>query len=475
MANKVLLLEFNELCPSLMHKFISEGHLPNFEQLHGQSFAYVTDAQEPQKNLEPWILWVNVHTGVPFAEHGILNLGDEAKLKHQSLWDIANSQGKSAWICGSMNVKYKKPFKGNVLPDPWSTTTKPNTRELEPFFNFVRTQVQEHTNDSLPLTRQDYLRFVKFMASHGLSIQTAFMIATQLLKERFKDERWKRAILLDRLQWDVFRWYFRQIKPDLSTFFINSTAHFQHKYWRNMDPDSFSVKPSQAEQNKCDAILFGYKQMDRIVGEALRLIDPKTALILVTALSQQPFLGAELKGGKRFYRPRSFEKMSSLLQITGIKKIVPVMSEQFHIYFVSEKEAKIAQDRLDQATVKGEKAIYTRRDGNDLFAGCNIFHQLPSDAVLSIDSSSLPFFDLFYQADSLKSGMHHPDGIFWVRTPARQHRVVKEKVSLLSVAPTVLKLMGLKPHPQMIKPAVPTSEREWVKQQEGLYKQVVNA
>jgi hypothetical protein len=81
----------------------------------------------------------------------------------------------------------------------------------------------------------------------------------QLLEERGGSNRWKRAIILDRLQWDVFAWHWKRIQPALSTFFLNSTAHFQHLYWRNMDPSAFRIKPTDSEQEEYGkAILFGY-------------------------------------------------------------------------------------------------------------------------------------------------------------------------------------------------------------------------
>ena len=43
----------------------------------------------------------------------------------------------------------------------------------------------------------------------------------------------------------------------------------------------------------------------------------------------------------------------------------------------------------------------------------------------------------------MKSGQHHPDGMMWIRTPSRNHKVLEEKVPLISVAPTILKLYGL--------------------------------
>ena len=69
---------------------------------------------------------------------------------------------------------------------------------------------------------------------------------------------------------------------------------------------------------------------------------------------------------------------------------------------------------------------------------------LEKDAVLQAGPGrSVPFFDLFYQGDGIKSGMHHPDGFLWIRGPDRQHQGSQEKVPLRAVAPTVLAMFGL--------------------------------
>ena len=45
-AQRVMLLEFNELSPQLMDRFMGEGHLPNFRRLRSESQIYVTEAAE---------------------------------------------------------------------------------------------------------------------------------------------------------------------------------------------------------------------------------------------------------------------------------------------------------------------------------------------------------------------------------------------------------------------------------------------
>ena len=65
--SRLILIEFNELCPSLLDRFMERDWLPNFQRFHDLSDVYTTDAGEKPEHLEPWIQWPTVHSGMPFA------------------------------------------------------------------------------------------------------------------------------------------------------------------------------------------------------------------------------------------------------------------------------------------------------------------------------------------------------------------------------------------------------------------------
>lgn len=445
-------LEFNELTPSLLERFMSEGQLPNFERFHDEALIYTTDAEASGELLNPWVQWVTVHSGLSWEEHGLRNLNEGHKLATRRVWDVLSAEGLTVLVCGSMNVRYDVPLRGYVLPDPWSDSVEPYPPNvgLDAYCGFVRTQVQEHTNDRMPLSRRDYVRFLEFMLTHGLSFDTVSAIVEQLGRERMTGGtgRWKRAVILDKLQFDVFCSLFRSARPNFSTFFLNSTAHMQHAYWRYMDPAPFQVKPSEEERREYgEAILFGYREMDRMLGRFMELAGKDAILVFSTALSQQPCLIYEQIGGKRFYRPKDFDAFIAASGIGMPYKCSPVMSEQFHLYLTNEDDANVAERRLAALRVSDRVLMHVRREGpTALYAGATIFDEVPRDAVLTTeDGRSIPFFDVFYQADTIKSGMHHPDGALWIRMPTREHRVEPEHVPLRAVAPTLLAMLGVTP------------------------------
>ena len=121
----VILLEFNELTPSLLDHFFAEGRLPNFRRFYDESLVYVTDAEAEGDLLNPWVQWVTVHSGMGAEEHGLEQLNEGHLLREPRVWDLASRAGMRVFVCGSMNVAHDDDLRGLVLPDPWSTTVSP--------------------------------------------------------------------------------------------------------------------------------------------------------------------------------------------------------------------------------------------------------------------------------------------------------------------------------------------------------------
>ena len=460
MSRSVIVLEFNELTPPLMNRFIEEGHLPNFARLRAESVAAVTDAEEAPPYLEPWIQWVTVHTGLPYSEHGVFALSEGSKVKAPRIWDVVAETGRPAWVCGSMNAAIRsEPFNGLVLPDPWSTDVQPHPAALfEPYMTLVTRYVHEHSQDKVPVSQRDYLRFARFMVQNGLSLPSVTAALRQLIGERSSGSRYRRASILDRLQWDLFRHHYRRLKPAFATFFLNSTAHYQHYFWRNLEPGIFAAKPSAEDQARYhDAILFGYQQMDKIVGDAMALADSETSVVMCTALSQQPMLKYEETGGILLFRPRDVAKLMAFAGITSPYVYAPIMAQEFYLHFENEADRDTAQEKLLAMRFTDGKPVFRApKSGLSLVAACDLGAMLPEGTEIETPYANrrMPFDALFYPMDTVKSGMHHPDGLLWVRTPAHQHQTLDRKISLRQVAPTLARLCGIDPAPLFSLPPI---------------------
>jgi hypothetical protein len=454
MNSSVIVLELNELAPALMDRFISQGHLPGFARLRRESITAVTDAEQDPPFLEPWIQWVTVHTGLPFAEHRVFNLGDGPRCTAPRVWDIVADAGRRAWVCGSMNavVRSRNPNNVFIVPDPWAIDIEPHpTGFFDPYIRLVRAYVREYTRDKLPLSRGDYLRFVRFMLAHGISLQTIVGAVRQLASELQGVPRWRRAAILDRLQWDLFRYYQRKLQPTLSTFFLNSTAHFQHFYWRNLDPDLFEVRdPPERQAANAGAVLFGYRKMDRLVQEAIALAHPETTVVFCTALGAQPLTKYDEEGGKQILRITDIDALMLFVGVSRPYRFVPAMSDRINVVFETETAAETAMERLRSLQMvsgeQREQVLMVRQNGSSLFAGVKIMKSPLAGTELRSRFADAPklFSDFFYLAQDIKSGMHHSDGLLWIRRPDRRHVELQEKVSLRQIAPTLLALCDMR-------------------------------
>ncbi|MDQ8756691.1 hypothetical protein RCO27_10670 [Sphingosinicella sp. LHD-64] len=445
---RLIFAEFNELCPWLIDRWMADGRLPNFRRMHDRSAVFETraDVADPV-HLEPWIQWYSLHTGLSFDQHRVFHLTEGAKAGHDDLWRVAHRGGRTVGSFASMNTRPFDFAGGFYVADPWSEDGNAAPAELDIYSRFVGSNVREYSNPNRRLTLGDKARFLAFMLRRGLSAGTVARIVAQLTAERLKDRRlsWRRAALLDRLQFDVFRHYQRTRRPDFSTFFINSTAHFQHSYWRHFQPEAFTVKPPAADLALYgDAILFGYQAMDALLGAFMALAEETGAmLVFMTALSQQPYLDAEESGGRHFYRLLDVEGLFRRLDLP-FANIDPTMTHQYLATFARDADLERARAALGGFRMADGRVLFdfNARTEGGLYFSCDLRSEVAPDArIVAGSGETLRFGDLLYRIDATKSGRHHPAGALWFATG--RHRRFADPVSILDIFPTALDLMGV--------------------------------
>jgi hypothetical protein len=454
-AERLIVLELNELCPHLLDRWMADGSLPNFRRLHARSDVFVTRADvEDAALLEPWIQWYSVHTGLPYATHKVFHLTEGREGGHADVFALLRAAGRRVASMTSMNLA---PFaeEGSLyVGDPWSEQGDAFPAELNAYNHFVSHQVREYSNAAERFGPGDAARFVRFMASHGLSAATVAGILRQLAGERLSRRPlgWRRVAVLDALQADVFAHYHHALRPHFATFFANSVAHLQHSYWRHMDPEPFTVRPDAKEAAAYgEAIHWGYRAMDRIVGRMLALAQAQGAtLMFLTALSQQPFLRHEELGGQHFHRLHHVERFLAGLGLEA-DEVSPTMTHQYLARFGSAEQARAARRRLAELRLDDGREVFgfpaIDAAPGALYFGCQIATRTAPDTPMRDEATGAirAFGELFYRIDAIKSGRHHPDGCLWIETG--RHRVHADKPSILDVLPTQLEMLGV-PLPQ---------------------------
>jgi hypothetical protein len=451
MARKVLMLEFNELSPALLARWIASGDLPHFGRLRATSDSFVTtpDVQDSAL-LEPWIQWYSTHTGLAYDQHRVFHLTDGARAPHTDIYRALIAAGRTVGSFSSMNVAPFASPGSFFAADPWTEQGDAFPPALNTYNRFVSGQVREYSNASASTSLAEQSRFLAFLLRHGLSAGTVGAIAGQLASEKIGDPRlaYRRVAILDRLQADVFHALYRRHRPDYASFFVNSTAHLQHSYWRHLEPEAFTVRPDAGEMKVYgDAIRFGYRAMDALLGRFMALANRHGAmLIFMTALSQQPFLRHEELGGQHFHRLHDVEAFLDRLDIARLS-VDPTMTHQYMARFADVAAREAARARISALRLDNGRRLFDfaaqAGDEAQLYFGCQIATRTDPDAVVVDEASgdACGFGDLLYRIDAIKSGRHHPDGALWVRTGSG--RAHQDRASILDLFPTLLDHFGV--------------------------------
>jgi len=99
MSRPIILLEFNEIVPQLIDRFIADGRLPQFAKFKETSDVFVTSADEPSAPyLEPWIQWYSIHTGLSYKEHGVYRLTDGLQQDHDDIGEYCRVKASELLI-----------------------------------------------------------------------------------------------------------------------------------------------------------------------------------------------------------------------------------------------------------------------------------------------------------------------------------------------------------------------------------------
>lgn len=445
----VLALELNELCPPILDRMMAAGELPNFKQLHSKSDVHVTWANDDEE-LEPWVQWVTFHTGKTQDVHGAKELDEGYRVTLPRVWDKLGDQGLKSLVFASMNANS---ISSNVMlvPDPWSVRVKPTDPSYKPFNEFIAFNVTEHTNEAHKPSKKLVMDFARFMMARGLSLSTVMTAVRQLMEEKTagRDLKWRRALILDLLMWDVFEAEYKKQKPDFATYFANSTAFLQHRYWRHMDPGAYQVKPSDAEMKAYgSAIEDSYRHMDKIVGKAMKLVGSGGRIVFVTALSQEANLRYEHIGGKFVYRPHSFEALNKFMGGPASATFEPVMTHQAWASFPNKEDADLFETIIKENILSNGAAVIDHRRHEDrIFFWCNFLSKVPDDLTLTNPKTGerKAFSELFHLIGQVNNSQHNRSGCFWVQRDDGMGVIHSDKLPLEQATVKLLDLFRGKP------------------------------
>ena len=399
---KLILLELNEVSFNVIKSYIDDGiSLPNFQKVMDSNFI-TTRGEEKYEELEPWIQWPSVHTGLKYDEHKIFRLGDIVKSQIPQIFEEVESYGYSVGAVSPMNSANRLKRPAYFIPDPWTKTPSDGSWLSKIITNSITQAVND--NSANKLTLKTIL---------GLIVACLFLIRVDKLFKLAKftlssiGKPWRKAIFLDLLLNEFHLSFFKKFKPNFSTLFLNACAHIQHHYFYSSKViNTPEENPEWYLSKKFDPLLEVFEVYDKLVGNYLSMSN--TELIIATGLSQEP-----ASNNNFYYRLKNHSKFLKMLNI-DFEDVHTRMTRDFLIIFRDMHDADKAQNILSGLEIKNNKFFgHIDRRGNEIFVTLTYSKQIDEKTILKFQDTEIKMQN-FVNFVAIKNGMHSSKGYLHV-------------------------------------------------------------
>lgn len=403
LSKHVILLELNEINFDLVAKYVATEpkRFPALRRLlSGKSIR--TTCEQKYEELEPWIQWPSVHTGLSYKEHGIFRLGDIVGSDATQVFEYIEKEGYSVGVVSAMNAENRLKKPAYFIPDPWTNTKSDGSWWSRSLSQAISQSVNDNTQAKISLKSAVQL----LMGTVRFARLKNYPTYLRLISES-RRKRWLKALVLDLLLHDVHWSMFKNKKPNFTTLFLNAGAHVQHHYFFNAAPlknELPTKNPNWYVSSDQDPIADALKLYDFIVGEYFSIRGVE--VVLATGLAQKPYGRTEF-----YYRLKTHEEFLKKLGI-NFERVFPRMTRDFLVEFSNEKQAQEAQALMASARVIGENApLFGEIDnrGSSLFVTLTYANEVTAETRFSANGKSLALFpEVSFVA--IKNGMHQAEG-----------------------------------------------------------------
>ena len=397
---KLLFLQLNELNFDLIKKYVDAGELPFFKILLGKYPLIMTSSEAQYENIEPWIQWVTVHTGLTYNEHKVFRLGDAEEVTHEQIFEKIEKLGFSVGAISPMNSPNRMVSPDFYMPDPWSNQKVHGDSILFNLFSVISKLVNNNSSKVQALGLKDYLfMFVAFIVY--LPVKEKLQFSKLIFSSNKK--KWRKAIALDVLLFSVFKNLTFSNKTDFSTLFLNAGAHIQHHYFHNNRfYDGSCENPSWYINKENDPILEIYKCYDQFIEFFLNQSDYD--FLIATALKQKAF-----ESSLFYWRLANHVEFLSKLGLS-FKSVSPRMSRDFVIEFSSEQGSKDAQILLESIHFEGIDFFSVDNRGLSLFVSLVYPKDITKINFIQLPNSKLKVSSEDFNFVAIKNGHHDEEG-----------------------------------------------------------------
>ena len=468
MSRRIVLFELNEVPWRIVDEFVAAEPQSTLARILSTSRCF-TSLTADHGHLSPWTTWPTLHRGVNDEQHMIANFGQNRGVADEQfppVWELLHRAGVPVGICGTLHT-YPVPADIETyafyLPDTFACEPTAFPAELETFQSFNLTMARASSrNVDTSIPRSAALTLLRSAHRLGIRPGTFAALARQLVAERRRP--WlttRRRSFQSLLAFDVFENQLRRHRPAFSSFFSNHVASAMHRYWAAGHPADYD------ELNLGEEWLGKYRDevpwaMSRAADMIARLADfveadPGSELWIASSMGQGPTFAQPLE--TQLYLEDLSAFMAALGSVSEGAVSDPVPADRWceRPAMLPQRNVRVDPEFADgfeaalrSITVAGAPLVFRRADDGffSMDWGHSNLHAAPDAVridgeVREIESLGLRVVEIEDRSDT--TAYHVPQGVLAIYDP--RHPVapapVREDLSVLQIAPTILATLGV--------------------------------
>jgi hypothetical protein len=405
MKKKVIFLELNEINFHFVQYYIKQGFLPAFSQLIDCYGIQETKSESKYEEIEPWIQWPTIRTGLDYEQHKIFRLGDICNLNADQHWELLEKNGYSVAAISPINAENRTKNSPFWIPDPWVDTKISGGG----FCRRISSAIKQAVNDNA----QEKVSFFSILALLEAFLTrimfTSIPIYWKSLLGVFKKRHWSKAAIFDRLVADIYISLWRRYKPDFSTLFLNAGAHIQHHYMCSSPAYKGDAKnPEWYLSKNCDPLLDILEVYDTVLSDLFKIDNIR--LMISTGMTQIPY-----ETPTYYWRLKNHGEFLKKFDVQ-FNRVQPRMTRDFLIEFDTPELAELAEKVLSSInSLDGERIFgVIENRGSSLFVTLTYPNQIIGgfEIVSVLKNIQISNFEREVVFVAIKNGHHDSLGYF---------------------------------------------------------------
>ena len=149
--DKLVFWECNEINFEYVNYYIRNGKLSNWRDFIEKHGLFTTESESKYENLEPWIQWPTVRTGLDFSDHHLFRLGDCLSQDIKQHWELIEKKGYKVAAVSPINGVNNTTSSPFWIPDPWVNTKTSGNNSIKRFARAIKQAVNDNAQGKLEL------------------------------------------------------------------------------------------------------------------------------------------------------------------------------------------------------------------------------------------------------------------------------------------------------------------------------------